>query len=170
MGFSTTDQFNHTPMIGGGPALYQEDVMNPGTDSPGMGGKGGVASDPMMNLPSPENVPQPTPMNPPSTGLPGLPVPVAPMIPLGPSLANPGGQGVQPQQQIPAAPVPGMVNRINPNIKPVSVVGNQPPRPNPFTQQNRIMPVRAPQPIRPGNAPRNPMPMARGAGRGGMIR
>ena len=197
MGFSTVDQFNPTPMLMGGPAAYSPDQMNPGLpdgvqvgfgtpnpnfddtlgmntpgqSTPGAGGKGGVAGDPAMSAQQ-INIPQTPVMNPPQTGLPGLPVPVAPMTPIGPSLANPGGPGVQPQQlqQIPAAPVPGMVNRINPNIKPVSVVGNQQPRPNPFMQQNRMAP-QMPQPGRLNMPLRGPMLMNRGgAGRGGMIR
>jgi len=194
MGFSTADQFNPTPMLMGGPAEYspdqmnpnmdanqpmlmggpapyQPDQMNPGMTSPGMGGKGGVAGDPSMSAQQ-MNIPQTPVMNPPQTGLPGLPVPVAPMTPIGPSLANPGGPGVQPQQlqQIPAAPVPGMVKNFNPNIKPVSVVGNQPPRPNPFMPQNRMAP-QMPPPGRANMPLRGPMLMNRGgAGRGGMIR
>ena len=189
MGFSTADQMNPTPMIKGGPAAYSEDLQapglpdglqvgftrpnpnfddtlgmgSPGTASPGMGGKGGVAGDPMMGAQQ-MNIPQPTPMNPPQTGLPGLPVPVAPMTPIGPGLGNPGGPGVQPQQQMaPPPPMPPTFNTAKPMMR------GGPARPI-FDQlnQGRMMPGRGAQPARPGSMAR-PQPM-RGAGRGGMIR
>ena len=177
MGFSTADQINQLPMdangnplnigmptLGGGPAAYREDLQVPGMDSPGMGGKGGVASDPMMNLPSPGNVPQTPAMNPPQTGLPGLPVPVAPMTPIGPGLGNPGGPGVVPQQQMaPPPPMPPTFNTAKPMMR------GGPARPI-FDQMNqgRMMAGRGSQPARPGSMARS-QPM-RGAGRGGMIR
>jgi len=179
MGFSTADQMNALPMdangnplnigmptLRGGPAAYSEDLQVPGMDSPGMGGKGGVASDPLMNLPSPNNVPQTPAMNPPQTGLPGLPVPVAPMTPIGPGLGNPGGPGVVPQQQMaPPPPMPPAFNTAKPMIR------SGPARPI-FDQMNqgqgRMMAGRGSQPARPGSMARS-QPM-RGAGRGGMIR
>ena len=191
MGFSTADQTNPTPMLMGGPAAYQPDptggdpgtnpnppttgygtpnpnfddslgMNTPGTSSPGMGGKGGVAGDPAMSAQAGMNIPQSISMNPPQTGLPGLPVPVAPMTPLGPGLGNPGGPGVQPQQRIaPPAPMPPVATPFNPN---------QQQKINPFALQNKMMPNRN-APPGPSNNMANPMFMNRnGAGRGGMIR
>jgi hypothetical protein len=169
------------PWTPGGNTNFQLPQAPGDTSSPGMGGKGGVASNPAMN------VPQPPPMNPPQTGLPGRPVPVAPMTPIGPSLGNPGGPGVQPQQ-LPQGLRAQPIGEVYPNGQPVSFVdtqpprpisplgrvnpgmGNQPPRPNPFMPQNKMAP-QMPQLGRANMPLRGPMLMNRGgAGRGGMIR
>jgi hypothetical protein len=192
MGFSTADQFNQTPMIKGGPAAYSEDLQDtgtdpnqpmikggpaaysedlqvPGSDTMGMGGKAGLGLTPqavsnqMMATNPQTNVQQVPAMNPPQTGLPGLPVPVAQMTPLGPGLGNPGGQGVQPQQISRPAPMPPAQsfnpNRpmikggpVRPNLAPDRLIGNramnQVPRVGNFSRQSSI----------------------RGAGRGGLLR
>ena len=185
MGFSTADQMNELPMdangnplnigmptLGGGPArnAYPEDLQVPGMDSPGMGGKGGVASDPMMSAQQ-MNIPQTPAMNPPQTGLPGLPVPVATMTPIGPGLGNPGGPGVAPQQQMaPPPPMPPTFNTAKPMMRggPARPIFDQMNRNQGQMNQGRMMAGRGSQPARPGSMAR-PQPM-RGAGRGGMIR
>ena len=148
--------------------VYQPE--GPGMDSPGMGGKGGVASDPSMSAQQ-MNIPQVPTMNPPQTGLPGLPVPVAPMTPIGPGLGNPGGPGVQPQQQMaPPPPMPPTFNTAKPMLRggPARPIFDQMNRNQGRMDQGKMMAGRGAQPARPGSMARS-QPM-RGAGRGGMIR
>ena len=150
------------PTLGGGPAAYQPDVgMNtptpsvsvppPGTAQPGMSGKGGVAGNPAMNLPSQGNIPTPPTMNPPQTGLPGLPVPVAPMTPIGPGLSNPGGPGVMPRPQ-----------PMKPPLQPIGTTPNY-NKPNYMNNPNQVG-VRQSLPTLQQNT------TVRGAGRGGMLK
>ena len=71
----------------------------PGRDANGqlIPGYGTLPPGTMLDFPmdNPQgNIPQQPPMAPPQSGTPGRPVPVAPMTPMGPGLANPGGAGV----------------------------------------------------------------------------
>ena len=198
--FTTSDSQVGTPPAGiqGGPA----DLQYPGeVSAPGMGGKGGIpmtapptgtpgmggkAGGPLSQIPidmqgnvltgDPQaNIPTPPVMNPPQTGLPGLPVPVAPMTPIGPSLGNPGGPGVAPQQITRPAPVqppmPGQSQGKANMLRPTR------PRPindnliaGPGATMGGMNPVRGARPAPTVARPVSVASRSRGAGRGGLMR
>ena len=187
-GFGQIGRYADTALGGSTPGMGGKG--GPGGSTPGAGGKGSdpftgvinqipniadqiVAQQPSLAMPGGlQNLPQPPAALPAAVaqgGTPGRPVPVAPMTPRGPGLANPGASGVarslqgaqQQQQQMYAPHGPqNMTQAIQQQAQAVGLNRGPVARPG------------VPAPInRPLTGNFQPtMPQRRGAGRGGMLR